>query len=116
MGNKTDVWQGTLALMILKTLETMGAQHGYGIARRIEQTSGHLLLVNYGTLYPALLKLEQEGYIKSAWGVSENNRRAKFYQLTTAGRDQLADDARDWWRYAAAVGKVIKSTSKPVTT
>src|SRR5262244_77346 len=81
---KTDVWQGTLALMILKTLETMGPQHGYGIARRIEQTSGHLLALNYGTLYPALLKLEQEGYIKGTWGVSDNNRRAKFYQLTRA--------------------------------
>src|SRR3982751_7049616 len=89
MGNKTDVWQGTLALMILKTLETLGPQHGYGIARRIEQTSGHKLLVNYGTLYPALLKLEQEGYIKSAWGVSDNNRRAKFYQLTKSGRKQV---------------------------
>ena len=84
---KTDVWQGTLALMILKTLETLGPQHGYGIARRIEQTSGHKLLVNYGTLYPALLKLEQEGYIKSSWGVSDNNRKAKFYQLTRAGRE-----------------------------
>src|SRR5256885_1746685 len=81
---KTDVWQGTLALMILKTLETLGPQHGYGIARRIEQTSGHKLLVNYGTLYPALLKLEQEGYLKSSWGVSDNNRKAKFYQLTLA--------------------------------
>ena len=75
MSDKQDVWQGTLALMILKTLETLGPRHGYGIARRIEQTSGQRLLVNYGTLYPALLKLEQEGYIKSAWGVSENNRR-----------------------------------------
>src|ERR1700724_4907974 len=86
MANKQDVWQGTLALMILKTLETMGSQHGYGIARRIEQTSGNLLLVNYGTLYPALLKLEQEGYIASEWGVSDNNRRAKFYRLTRTGR------------------------------
>jgi PadR family transcriptional regulator, regulatory protein PadR len=93
---KTDVWQGTLALMILKTLETLGAQHGYGIARRIEQTSGHKLLVNYGTLYPALLKLEQEGYIKSSWGVSDNNRRAKFYQLTRAGRKQVEREAREW--------------------
>src|ERR1700757_4820116 len=82
MSKKQDVWQGTLALMILKTLETMGPQHGYGIARRIEQTSGQALLVNYGTLYPALLKLEQEGSITSEWGVSDNNRRAKFYQLT----------------------------------
>src|SRR5204862_2468676 len=96
MGNKTDVWQGTLALMILKTLETLGPQHGYGIARRIEQTSGQRLLVNYGTLYPALLKLEQEGYIKSAWGISENNRRAKYYQLTRAGVKQLNREAREW--------------------
>ena len=96
MTNKADVWQGTLALMILKTLETMGPQHGYGIARRIEQTSGQLLAVNYGTLYPALLKLEQEGYITSAWGVSENNRRAKYYRLTRAGRKQLEREAREW--------------------
>ncbi len=77
MGEKTDVWQGTLALMVLKTLETMGPQHGYGLARRIEQTSGDLLQLNYGTLYPALLKLEQEGYIRSRWGVSDNNRKRK---------------------------------------
>src|SRR5882672_4538522 len=96
MGNKTDVWQGTLALMILKTLETMGAQHGYGIARRIEQTSGNLLLVNYGTLYPALLKLEQEGYVTSEWGVSDNNRRAKYYRLTRAGKKQLEREAKEW--------------------
>src|SRR3954469_10117018 len=96
MGDKADVWQGTLALMILKTLETMGAQHGYGLARRIEQTSGDLLQLNYGTLYPALLKLEQEGYVRSEWGVSDNNRKAKFYALTRAGRKQLAREARDW--------------------
>ena len=96
MGAKTDVWQGTLALMILKTLETLGPQHGYGIARRIEQTSGNLLLVNYGTLYPALLKLEQEGYIASEWGVSDNNRRAKYYRLTRAGKKQLARETREW--------------------
>src|SRR2546428_12898653 len=82
--------------MVLKTLETMGRQHGYGVARRIEQTSGQRLLVNYGTLYPALLKLEQEGYIKSAWGVSENNRRAKYYHLTRAGRKQVDREAREW--------------------
>jgi PadR family transcriptional regulator PadR len=82
MPTKQDVWQGTLALMILKTLETMGQQHGYGIARRIEQTSGDRLLVNYGTLYPALLKLEQEGHVESEWGISDNNRRAKYYRLT----------------------------------
>ena len=96
MGRKTDVWQGTLALMVLKTLETLGPLHGYGIARRIEQTSEDLLSLNYGTLYPALLKLEQEGYISSEWGVSDNNRRARFYTLTRAGRKQLAAEAREW--------------------
>jgi len=93
---KTDVWQGTLALMVLKTLESLGPLHGYGIARRIEQTSGDKLALNYGTLYPALLKLEQEGYIASEWGISDNNRRAKFYRLTGAGRRQIAREARDW--------------------
>ena len=96
MEHKADVWQGTLALMVLKTLETMGPLHGYGIARRIEVTSGDRLLLNYGTLYPALLKLEQEGYIASEWGVSLNNRKAKFYSLTRAGRKQLAKEARQW--------------------
>ena len=96
MGERTDVWQGTLALMVLKTIEMMGPQHGYGIARRIEQTSGNLLSLNYGTLYPALLKLEQEGAIASEWGVSENNRKAKFYKLTRAGRKQLEKEARNW--------------------
>jgi PadR family transcriptional regulator PadR len=96
MANKQDVWQGTLALMILTTLETLGPQHGYGIARRIEQTSGNLLLVNYGTLYPALLKLEQEGHIASEWGVSDNNRRAKYYELTRAGKKQLKRETREW--------------------
>lgn len=96
MGGKTDVWQGTLALMTLKTLETLGPLHGYGIARRIEQTSGNRLALNYGTLYPALLKLEQEGYIRSEWGVSDNNRRAKYYRLTRAGRRQLEKEAREW--------------------
>ena len=107
MGSKTDVWQGTLALMILKTLETMGPQHGYGIARRIEQTSGHRLLVNYGTLYPALLKLEQEGYVKSAWGVSDNNRKAKFYQLTRAGRKQIEREAREWNETTAILARFL---------
>lgn len=96
MSRKADVWQGTLALMILKTLETMGALHGYGIARRIEQTSGDRLAVLYGTIYPALLKLEQEGYISSEWGVSDNNRRAKYYSLTRAGRKQIEKEARQW--------------------
>ena len=104
---KTDVWQGTLALMILKTLETLGPQHGYGIARRIEQTSGHKLLVNYGTLYPALLKLEQEGYIKSSWGVSDNHRKAKFYQLTRAGRKQVEREAREWNETTAILARFL---------
>ena len=96
MNKKTDVWQGTLALMVLRTLETIGPLHGYGIARRIEQTSGDALLVNYGTLYPMLLKLEQEGYIASEWGVSDNNRKAKYYRLTRAGRKQLEEATRQW--------------------
>ena len=91
-----DVWQGTLALMILKTLEALGPQHGYGIARRIEQTSGDRLALNYGTLYPALLKLEQEGAVEAEWGISENGRRAKFYKLTRAGRKQVAREERSW--------------------
>ena len=96
MGDKTDVLQGTLALMVLKTLESMGPLHGYGVARRIEQTSGDLLSINYGTLYPALLKLEQEGYISSEWGTSENNRKAKYYKLTREGRKQLTKETQDW--------------------
>jgi transcriptional regulator len=97
MGRKpSDVWQGTLALMVLKTLDTMGGMHGYGIARRIEQTSGDRLSVNYGTLYPALLKLEQEGYIAGEWGVSDANRKARYYKLTRAGRKRLEKAAREW--------------------
>ena len=107
MGDKTDVWQGTLALMVLKTLETMGPQHGYGIARRIEQTSGDLLSINYGTLYPALLKLEQEGYVTAEWGASENNRRAKFYSLTRLGRRQLESEAANWRRLSSAISHVV---------
>jgi len=109
MDDKADVWQGTLALMILKTLETMGSQHGYGIARRIEQTSGDQLAVNYGTLYPALLKLEQEGYISSAWGVSDNNRKAKFYSLTRAGRKKMQSEARQWEQTTAIVARFLGS-------
>jgi transcriptional regulator len=105
VSDKTEVWQGTLALMVLKTLEAMGPQHGYGIARRIEQTSGDLLSINYGTLYPALVKLEQEGYVTSEWGVSENNRRAKFYKLTRAGRRQLAIETREWEQTAAILAR-----------
>src|SRR6266513_1590606 len=96
MSSKTDVWQGTLALMVLKTLEKTASLHGYGIARQIERTSADLLSVNYGTLYPALLKLEQEGYVTSEWGVSDNNRKAKFYRLTRAGRKQVERAAREW--------------------
>ena len=105
MGDKTDVWQGTLALMVLKTLEALGPLHGYGIARRIEQTSGGLLSINYGTLYPALLKLEQEGYVSSDWGTSDNNRRAKYYKLTRAGRKQLAREAREWEQTTAILAR-----------
>ena len=97
MGRKpTDVWQGTLALMVLKTLDTIGPMHGYGIGRRIEQISGSRLTLNYGTLYPTLLKLEQEGYIAGEWGVSEANRKARFYKLTRAGRKRLESAAREW--------------------
>ncbi len=105
--DKTDVWQGTLALMVLKTLEVLGPLHGYGIARRIEQTSGNLLSVNYGTLYPALLKLEQEGYIASEWGVSDNNRRAKFYRLTRAGKKRVDHAAREWEQTTAIVARFL---------
>ncbi len=108
MSDKTDIWQGTLALMILKTLEALGPQHGYGLARRIEQTSGDTLSVNYGTLYPALLRLEQEGYVSSEWGVSDNNQRAKFYRLTRAGRRQLAVETREWERTAAIVARFFE--------
>ena len=101
MGDKADVWQGTLALMVLRTLQTMGPQHGYGIARRIEQTSGGQLALNYGTLYPVLVKLEQEGAVAVEWGLSENNRKAKFYRLTAAGRRRAAREAREWQQATA---------------
>jgi transcriptional regulator len=112
MSNKTEVWQGTLALMVLKTLDAMGPLHGYGIARRIEQTSGNLLALNYGTLYPALLKLEQEGAISSEWGTSENNRRAKFYQLTRAGRKQLEKEAREWEQATAILARFLSPATE----
>jgi len=109
MSDKIDVWQGTLALMILKTLEALGPLHGYGIARRIEQTSGDLLAVNYGTLYPALLKLAQDGYISSEWGVSDNNRKAKFYKLTRAGHKHLERETRDWEQTTAILARFLDS-------
>ena len=113
MGDKADVWQGTLALMVLKTIEAMGPLHGYGIARRIEQTSGNLLSLNYGTLYPALLKLEQEGSIASEWGVSENNRKAKFYKLTRAGRKQLQNETRNWEQTTAILARFLSPSEDP---
>jgi PadR family transcriptional regulator PadR len=108
MKEKSDVPQGTLALMVLKTLDVLGSLHGYGIARRIEQISGDLLAVNQGTLYPLLLKLEQEGAIASEWGASENNRRARFYRLTRDGRKQLQAEARDWEQTSAIIGRFFK--------
>ena len=105
MGGKTDIPQGTLALMILKTLEALGPLHGYGLARRIEQTSGEAFSLNYGTLYPALVKLEQEGYVSAEWGTSDNNRRAKFYALTRAGRKHLDKAAREWERTTAILAR-----------
>ena len=107
MAGKTEIWQGTLALMVLKTLQSMGPLHGYGIARRIEQISGDALSVNYGTLYPALLKLEQEGFITSDWGPSENNRRARFYRLTATGRRQIAHEEREWERATEIVARFL---------
>jgi PadR family transcriptional regulator, regulatory protein PadR len=107
MKDKTDVWQGTLALMILTTLDAMGPQHGYGIARRIEQTSGDRIALNYGTLYPALLKLEQEGYIRSEWGTSDNNRKAKFFALTRAGRKRLGRASAEWQRTTEILGRFL---------
>jgi PadR family transcriptional regulator, regulatory protein PadR len=112
VARKTDVWQGTLALMVLKTLEVMGPLHGYGIARRIEQTSGDKLSVNYGTIYPALLKLEQEGYISSEWGVSDNNRKAKYYKLTRAGRKQVEKEKREWEQTTAIVARFLTPGEK----
>ena len=107
MSAKTEVWQGTLALMVLKTLNAIGPQHGYGIARRIEQTSENLLSINHGTLYPVLLKLEQEGAITSEWGASDNNRRAKFYKITRAGQKQLASEVDEWEQATEIIARFI---------
>jgi PadR family transcriptional regulator PadR len=107
MGDKADVWPGTLALMVLKTIEMLGPMHGYGIARRIEQTSGNLLTLNYGTLYPALLNLEQVGSVRSAWGVSENNHKAKFYSITRSGQKQLAREAQNWEQATSILARFL---------
>jgi transcriptional regulator len=107
MSEKLDVKQGTLALMILRTLHVLGPLHGYGIARRIEETSGNRLKLNYGTLYPGLLKLEQEGFVSTQWRQSENNRRAKYYALTAAGRKQLAREEREWHRTAELIAAFL---------
>ena len=112
MKDTKDVWQGTLAIMVLKTLDAMGPQHGYGIARRIEQISGKLS-VNQGTLYPVLLKLEQEGSIEAEWGVSDNNRKAKFYRITRAGRKELAAGQRDWEETTEIVARFLALNGEP---
>jgi PadR family transcriptional regulator, regulatory protein PadR len=109
---KPDVLHGSLALMVLRTLDTLGPQHGWGIARRIEQISGDMLQLNQGTLYPALLRLEQMGWISSKWGVSENNRRARFYSITRAGRRQLAAEAKEWERIAGILARFVRPTGE----
>jgi PadR family transcriptional regulator, regulatory protein PadR len=111
--SKTDVLQGTLDLMVMKTLEVLGSQHGYGIAQRLQQVSGDLLHLNQGTLYPALLRLEQRGWITSKWGLSENNRRARYYTLTRAGRKQLHREAEDWNRMAEIMARVLGAQGEP---
>jgi len=110
---KAGVHQGTLALMILKTLEAMGPLHGYGIARRIEQTSGDVLEVPYGTIYPALLKLEQEGFVASSWDVSANNRRAKYYQLTRAGKKHVREEERQWAQTVNIIARFVNPKKEP---
>ena len=107
MSERTDVLQGTLALMVLKTLQTLGPQHGYGIARRIEQVSGGALQLNQGTLYPALVKLEHQGWIKTRWGTSDNNRKVKFYSLTPRGERQLAAETTKWSLVTSVVGRFL---------
>lgn len=112
MSEKTEVRQGTLALMVLKTLDVMGELHGYGLARRIEQISGDLLSLNQGTLYPVLLKLEQEGSISSEWGVSENNRRARFYRLTSSGKKHLVAETQHWEQTTAIIGRFFSTKAE----
>jgi PadR family transcriptional regulator PadR len=108
--SKTEVLQGTLDLLVLKTLDSMGSMHGFGIALRIQQVSEDLLQLNQGTLYPALLRLEQRGWIASKWGVSENNRKAKYYSLTRAGRRRLVEEAESWDRMSAMINRVLRTT------
>jgi PadR family transcriptional regulator, regulatory protein PadR len=115
VNQKTDVKQGTLALMVLRTLDVLGPLHGYGIARRIEQISGDRLTLNQGTLYPLLLKLEHEGAIASEWGTSENNRRARFYQLTREGRKALEAERREWDQTAAIMGRFFDVKAEDLT-
>ena len=109
--DRSDVLQGTLDLMVLKTLETMGPQHGYGIARRIEQVSGDSLRLNQGTIYPALLRLQQRGWIKAEWGLSESNRRAKYYSLSRIGRNRIQEEAKNWERIAATMARFLSASS-----
>jgi PadR family transcriptional regulator, regulatory protein PadR len=109
--SKSEILQGTLDLLVLKTLDTLGPLHGFGIARRIEQVSGEALQLNQGTLYPALVRLEQRGWIASSWGVSKNNRRARFYALTKAGKKQLGNELRDWEQAAAIIARVLEAES-----
>jgi transcriptional regulator len=106
---KTDLLQGTLDLLVLKTLSALGPQHGFGIARRIEQVSGDTVMLNQGTIYPALVRLEERGWISSEWGTSDNNRRARFYSLTAAGRKQLKEEIADWKRVALLVNTVLEA-------
>ena len=112
MNEKPDVLHGSLVLMVLRTLDTLGPQHGWGIARRIEQTSGELLKLNQGTLYPSLLRLEQTGWITSKWGISDNNRRARFYSITRAGRKQLAAETENWQRTAGIIARFLRPSEE----
>ena len=109
--DKSDVFRGSLALMVLRTLDTLGPQHGWGIARRIEQISGDALALNQGTLYPSLLRLEQMGWVTSKWGASDNNRRAKFYSITRAGKKQLTAEAKNWQKISDILGRFVKSSA-----
>jgi PadR family transcriptional regulator PadR len=110
MARTIEVMQGTLDLMILQSLDTMGTMHGWGLARRLEQVSKDAIYLNQGTIYPALVRLEQDGYIKSKWGTSENNRRAKFFQITVSGRRQLAEETENWWRLSGLMSRLLRNS------